>query len=84
MHLLHHAGLDHLLLVSFVLPLDLLLHVLPLVLLHPLNLLLLLLFEFDVLLSVRIHIFKQINAGLVLAVPLLLTLLPLLCVLLRN
>jgi hypothetical protein len=83
-HLLHHTSLYHLLLISLVLALDFLLHVLPFVLLHPLDLLLLLLLELDVLLPVRVHVLQQINAGLVLTVPLLLALLPLLCVFLSN
>ena len=81
MHLLHHARLDHLLLVGLVLSFDLCLHVLALELLHPLGLLLELLLQFNVLLAVSIHILKQVNARLVLPVPLLLTGFPLLGVL---
>ena len=84
MHLFRDASLDHLLLVGPVLALNFSFHVLALVLLHPLLFVLLLLLEFDVLFSVLVDILKQVDAGLVLAVPLFLTLLPLLGVFLRH
>jgi len=74
-HLFGDASLDHLLFVGTILAL---------VLFHPLLIFLLLLLEFDVLLSVLVNILKQVNAGLVFAVPLLFALLPLLGVLLRH
>ena len=83
-HLFGDARLNHLLLVGAILALNFCLHVLALVLFHPLLLILLFLFEFDVLLSVLVDVLEQVNAGLVFAVPLLLSLLPLLSVLLCH
>ena len=82
--LLSNAGLDHLVLEGVVLTLDLALHVLALVILHPLVLLLLLLVLVHRLLAGRKHVLQQVGAGLVLAVPLLLAHVPLLRVLLGN
>lgn len=83
-HLLHHRSLDHLVLVGLVLPLDLSLHILALILFHPLLLALQLFLQLDLLLSVRVNIPQQVDAGLVLTVPLLLASFPLLSVLLGN
>lgn len=83
-HLLHHASLHHLVLVSLVLTLNLSLHVLALVLLHPLLLILQLLLKLDVLLSISVHVSQQVDAGLVFTVPLLLAGLPLFGVLLSD
>lgn len=55
-HLLHHAGLYHLLLVGLVLAVNLRLHVVALVLLHPLLLSLELLLELDILLPICVHV----------------------------
>lgn len=83
-HLLHHASLYHLVLVGLVLALNFGFHVVALVLLHPLLLLLQLFLKFDVLLPICVDVSQQVNAGLVLTVPLLLTGFPLLGVLLSN
>jgi len=53
-------------------------------LLHPVGFVLELLLKLDVLLSVGVNVLKQVDASLVLTVPLLLAGLPLLGVLLRN
>ena len=83
-HLFGDASLDHLLFICSILALDFSLHILALVLFHPFLLFLLLLFEFNVLLSVLVNILKQVDAGLILAVPLSLTLLPLFGILFRH
>jgi hypothetical protein len=83
-HFLSDARLDHLLLVGTILALDLSLHVLALVLLHPFVLIFLFLFEFDVLFSVLVDIFKQVDASLVFAIPQLFSVFPLLGVLFCN
>jgi hypothetical protein len=83
-HLLHHAGLHHLLLVGLVLTVNFGFHVVALVLLHPLLLRLKVLLELDVLLSISVHVPQKVNAGLVFTVPLLLAGLPLLGVLVGN
>lgn len=83
-HLLHHASLYHLVLVGVVLALNFGFHVIALVLLHPLMFLFQLFLEFDVLLPICVDVSQQVNAGLVLTVPLLLTGFPLLGVLLSN
>ena len=83
-HLLHHARLDHLVLVGLVLTFNLRFHILPLIRLHPLLLAFEFLLQLDLLLSVRVNILQQVDACLVLTVPLLLASLPLLCVLLSH
>ena len=83
-HLLCKACLYHLLFVCSVLALDLCLHVLAFVLFHPFLFSLLLFLELDMLFSVLVDVAKQVNAGLVLAIPLLLSVLPLLRILVSN
>lgn len=83
-HLLGNASLDHLLFVGTILALNFSFHILALILFHPLLLFLLLLLEFDMLFSVLVNILKQVDAGLVLTVPLPFALLPLLGVFLRH
>jgi len=78
MHLLCDASLDHLFFIGPVLTFNLGLHVLTFVLLHPLAFVHLLFLKFNVLLSVLINILKKINAGLILAIPLLFSVFPLL------
>jgi hypothetical protein len=58
MGLLLHGRLDHLLLESAVLALDLRLHILAFVLFHPLSLTLQLLLQFDVLLAGLVDVFE--------------------------
>ena len=82
--LLGDTGLDHLLLISAVLALNLTLHVLTLVVSHPITLLLLALVNLNCLLAGLVHILKQVDASLVFAVPLFFALLPLLLVLFRD
>jgi hypothetical protein len=82
--LLSHRGLNHLFLESAVLALNLRLHIVAFVLLHPFTLPLLLLLQLNVLLALLIHIFQQVDAGLVLTVPLLLALLHLLFIFLGD
>ena len=84
MGLLLHGRLDHLLLESAVLALDLRLHILAFVLFHPLSLTLKLLLQFDVLLAGLVDVLEQVYSCLVLSVPLLLPLVPLLRVLLSH
>lgn len=57
-HLLHHARLNHLLLVGLVLALNFRLHVVALVVLHPVLLFLQLFLKFDVLLPICVNVSK--------------------------
>jgi hypothetical protein len=75
--LLSKASFDHLILVGAVLALNLAFHIVALVLLHPVGLLLLNLVKMYFVLAGRVNILEQVNAGLVLTVPLLFAQLPL-------
>jgi hypothetical protein len=77
MHLLRKTCLNHLLFVGPILALNFSLHILTFVLFHPILLLPLLFLKLYVLLPILVDVLEQVDASLILAIPLSLPLLPL-------
>ena len=77
MHLLRKTCLNHLLFVGPILALNFGLHILTFVLFHPILLLPLLFLKLYVLLPILVDVLEQVDASLILAIPLSLPLLPL-------